>query len=148
MADKITRADLEGREHLTPQQERFAAIREITRGLTIFTTGWVGILLVALVPSIADQQPGWQWALLKCAGLAGAAAASSYRLHLRRWLWLTFAAALAAHGIGLHRCLGYGAVDTEGMGYFALEIILLTALLALHIWWSLLERRVKQEEMR
>lgn len=148
MADKIIQSDLEGREHLTPRQERFGAIREITRGLTIFTTCWVGMLLSTLIPSIADQQLGWQWALLKWAGLAGAVAASSYRLHLRRWSWLVFAAALAAHGFGLYRCLAYGDVDTEGMGYFALEIILLTALLALHIWWSLLERRMRQEELR
>lgn len=146
MPDNIIRPDLEGREHLSPQQERFCMIRKMVRAATGFAAGWTGILVVVLVPSIADGLTGWPWALVKCAGLAAAAALSSLRLHLRRWSWLAFAAALAVHGCGLYACLGLGDVDTEEMGFFSLEIIMLAALLVLHGLWSLQERRIQKED--
>lgn len=113
-----------------------AMVVRLAKWLTGFAEAWTGLLLVVLATALAGGVNGW--ALLSCAGFAGAAALSFLRVHMYRWSWPGFAAALAAHGLGLAVC------PEEALLVPAVEVLVLTALLAAHIAWSVLTRGRKE----
>lgn len=114
----------------------WTTVVQLAKWLTGFAAAWTGLLLVVLATALADGVNGW--ALLSCAGFAGAAALSFLRVHMYRWSWPGFAAALAAHGLVLAAC------PEEALLVPAVEVLVLTALLAAHIAWSVLTRGQKE----
>lgn len=114
------------------------AVMQLAKGLTGFGTAWTGLMLVVLVTTLTGGVK--PWALLSCAGFAGAVALSFLRVHMCRWSWPGFAAALAAHGLGLARC------PEDALLFPAVEVLVLTALLVVHIAWSMLTRGAGEEQ--
>ena len=121
-------------------EKKSAALRagmQLAKGLTGFGIAWTGLMLVVLANTLTDGVNGW--ALLSAGGFAGAVLWSFLRVYMCRWSWAGFAAALAAHGLGLARC------PEEALMFPAMETIVLAALLAAHVAWSVLTRGTGEE---